>query len=142
MEQTISIYADSPEDELAIWTWLKELLDVLGADGMSSDESTTENLETVYRVKRLPWRREMASNLEKLDRVRILDKTLFNSQGHRPARRIRGDNNPVSDRKPKQGLPKALYNREWLDVQTEDYRELTLSVSEKSFKWLNLMTTG
>jgi hypothetical protein len=85
---------------------------------------------------------EMASNLEKLDRVRILDKTLFNNQGHRPARRIRGNDNPVSERKPKQGLPKALYNSKWLDAQTEDYQELILSISEKSLKWLNLMTTG
>lgn len=107
---------------------------------MSSEESATENLETVYRVKRLPWRREMSSNLDKLDRVRILDKAIFNRQGHKPERRIRSDNNPISARKPKIGLPKALYDREWLDTQTENYREMTLCVSEESFRWLELVT--
>lgn len=109
---------------------------------MSSEESATENFETVYRVKRLPWRREMSSNLDKLDRVRILDKAIFNRQGHKPERRIRSDNNPVSARKPKTGLPKVLYNHKWLDAQTEDYREMTLCVSEEGFRWLELVTVA
>ncbi len=53
------------EDDIALWRWLQLLLQRLGKDGMSSEESEVEegSARGVYYVKKLPWRRSDATSM-------------------------------------------------------------------------------
>lgn len=92
----IKLKAATAASDLAIWRWLGTVVEKLGTDGMSSDESSTEGVETVYRVKKMAWRREIEASLDIIDRERRLNSDIFPPQGSVPTKRIRGDNNPIS----------------------------------------------
>jgi len=64
----IQLKADDQFKDLHLWKWLESVLEHLGTDGMSSDESSTEDFETVYRVKNMPWRRDIADCMDIVDR--------------------------------------------------------------------------
>ena len=59
--------AKNAETEVKIWQWLLSLLQWYGAEGMSSDETSVEGLEVVYRVKILLWRRNIDKYLDLVD---------------------------------------------------------------------------
>lgn len=132
--------ATNEEEDLGAWKWLKSLLDFLGADGMSSDESSsTDRLETVFRVKIMVWRRKMEDCMDIIDQQRIVDPEIYAAQGTKPVKRIRGPENPNSHRLPVTGLPRSLYNEGWLASKSEHYRQLTLHVSKEQFRWINIV---
>jgi len=55
---------DAEEDDANIWRWLADILEWLGADGMSSDESGMEDeIEIIYHMKVMPWRRDLETEL-------------------------------------------------------------------------------
>ena len=84
-------------EDLAIWEWLQELVCSLGVDGMSSDESEDDDdTEILYRVKSMPWRRDIRKELDIIDAIRVKEKGMFSRQGSKPAKRIRVDEPPVS----------------------------------------------
>ena len=59
MDCIIQLRIEREDDpELPVWRWIKGLLEILGSDGMSSDETSVDNVETIYRVKVLAWRRK------------------------------------------------------------------------------------
>ncbi|KAF8583153.1 hypothetical protein K439DRAFT_1283732, partial [Ramaria rubella] len=61
-----------------LWRAIQKLLFLLGVDGMSSEESATENdIETVYRVKILTWRRDIEKELRIINHKRMLDSEIF-----------------------------------------------------------------
>ena len=55
------------EGNLHIWQWLGNLIEYLGSNGMSS-EDTDIGIDRKYRVKILLWRRNMDQYLELIDK--------------------------------------------------------------------------
>src|ERR1700726_615300 len=95
----IRLKANDPESDLEAWRWLGQLLEHLRADGMSSDESSVEGLETVYRVKIFIWRRrEVDQYMDIIDRQRLVDADIWARQGSKPMKRLRGVGNLVTTR--------------------------------------------
>jgi len=125
--------------DLAVWKWLLELMKCYGADGMSSEESSIEGMETIYRVKILVWRRNIEEYLKMIDGQRMqVGQDLFHTSGKTPTPRIRSQDSPKSERDPAVGLPAALYEEGWLEELDEDYRQTTLCVSREQFKFLKI----
>jgi hypothetical protein len=48
VEYMIKLKAGNEDNDLEVWKWFTSILEYLGPDGMSSDESSTEDVETVY----------------------------------------------------------------------------------------------
>jgi hypothetical protein len=136
---TCMIILKEGEDDLPLWEWLQSVLQNLGSDGMSSEESGVEGIETVYRVKILEWRRNMERELDIVDKQRLLDSDLFSPRGSKPVTRIRSPDNVASSRGPVPGLPRSFYDKKWLDRQSDNYRRMTLCVSQQQFKWFKLV---
>lgn len=117
---------------VSTWKWLKRLLDVLQAEGMSSDESDIDGYQVVYRVKTRSWRHvDISLCMESIDEQR-LGIPSFSKQGAKPVKRIRGGGS-VSTRPHVDGLPKECYNQEWMSQATN---KRSLRVSDKPFPWL------
>ena len=55
------------EGDLHIWQWLENLIEYLGSNGMSS-EDTDIGIDRKYRVKILLWRHNMDQYLELIDK--------------------------------------------------------------------------
>jgi hypothetical protein len=106
---------------------------------MSSEESDVEDedIEMIYHVKRLPWRRNIDKELALIDSTRILDAKNFSKQGAKPARRRRGEDIPASVRGPVVGLPRPFYDNEWFGEVP--HRELQLRIPREPFQWINLV---
>jgi hypothetical protein len=122
--------------DLEIWEWLQEMLEWYGQEGMSSDETDYEGLEVVYRVKVLPWRRDVSGYLDIIDReCKLEDQMIYSRAGSKPTKCIRGDNHPTSNREALMGLPSTLYDSEWLDNLSQRKRA-TLCISKERFEWL------
>jgi hypothetical protein len=120
-----------------IWKWLRQLIKTLGEDGTSSDESEVDEETgfTIYRVHKMPWRRNIDFEISTIDRLRLKDKELFSNKGSKPSPRTRSTRNQDSTRMPPKGLPKALYNSEWI-ASRGDKRKL--GISKKPFEWMSL----
>jgi hypothetical protein len=134
------------DKDVALWEWLKDVIERLGMDGMSSDESDTETnvhgIEVpVYRVKILAWRRSMEEELAVIDQSRKY-ATMNWVRGSRPGERRRHHDNAESGRPAVKGLPESLYDAEWLNRRSKEYREETLLVSKEEFRWLKLTKQG
>ena len=124
--------------DLAVWEWLQKLVYSLGVDGMSSDESEDgDDTEILYRVKRMPWRRDIRKELEIIDTTRVKEKGIFSRQGSRPVKRIRGDEPPVSAREAPRFLPKELYDGGWL--QEQRFPDLKPGFSQEQFDWMEIV---
>jgi len=124
-------------DDLVIWQWLLGLVETLGIDGMSSEESEgDDDTEITFHVKTLPWRRNITEELQIIDNMRLLEKGIFAPQGSKPVKRLQGTS-VVSTREAAMGLPRTLYDESWLRLQP--HPNLKPNVSERPFKWLNIM---
>ncbi|KAI0338940.1 hypothetical protein BDW22DRAFT_1458217 [Trametopsis cervina] len=113
--------ADNAPDAWA-WQWLyRVVVDHLGEDGMSSDESEGEELgvHMVYRKKRMPWRRNIDRELALVDRERMRDRENWAPQGSKPA--ARRSSELISVRPAVKNLPRALYDDACLSVVWKDY---------------------
>lgn len=125
--------------EVKIWRWLLSLLQWYGAEGMSSDETSAEGMEIVYRVKILLWRRNIDKYMDLIDGERKQpEQAIFSRSGARPTQRIRAESNSISDRKAIPGLPSELYDGDWLKQLDDHYRQVTLCVSREQFEWMNI----
>jgi hypothetical protein len=124
------------EDFVDLWTWLGNVLEELGQEGMSSDESDVENeTETIYRPKTMPWRRKMDKELDLIDASRFKQK-VFGKQGSKPVRRYRHPDNPVSTREPVEGLPRSFYDDDWFNHRAG--RDRILQISLVDFPWMTV----
>ena len=124
-------------DDLRIWKWLLRLVETLGAEGMSSDESNDENdTELVFRVKKLPWRRNVTKEMGLIDAMRLKQKGVFAPQGSKPGKRIRGDDELVSTREAPGFLPRELYDQDWLKEQR--HPNLKPGFSSLRFEWIEI----
>ena len=132
---------NSPIDasEIKIWEWLKKVLDFLGVDGMSSEESEEENNRTVFRVKIMYWRRDMVKYLDLIDAQRQQVPGLFSNAGSKGVdkRRGRGSGFLISERNPVKKLALTLYDERWFESVGQQ-GQLMLKVSQQRCEWLQI----
>ncbi|KAF8882341.1 hypothetical protein CPB84DRAFT_1851318 [Gymnopilus junonius] len=67
--------------------WLLDLVETLGEDGMSSDESEIDDrtATVIYRVKNMPWRRTISEEMDLIDKQRATAH-IFSKKGSKPMR--------------------------------------------------------
>ncbi|KAJ7176582.1 hypothetical protein C8R46DRAFT_1029901 [Mycena filopes] len=120
---------DAAAGDIATWRRLLEMLHHLGVPGMSSeDEDEVEVEDTkvhIFRVKLCIWREPAVVEL-----LRFVDAqaAVFreHQRGPEAATRIRGRDHGSG--KVPRGLPRSLYNPEWLETQSAAYiKELKIS---------------
>lgn len=109
--------ASSPGDHGVAWQVLFELVDTLGVNGTSSDESDGED----HAVRFKQWRSiELRNLLTYVDDNRIAVNTYGNPlSGARPRKRIRGRHPPISKSSAVPCLPMNFYDQAWYDSLTE-----------------------
>ncbi|KAI5995372.1 hypothetical protein EDC04DRAFT_2585874, partial [Pisolithus marmoratus] len=49
--------------DVELWQWLSDIIDYLGTDGMSSDNSEEEDMQTIFQVCSMPWRHDIDKEL-------------------------------------------------------------------------------
>jgi len=138
VEYMIELRVEDETQDLHLWKWLQSVLEHLGAEGMSSDESSTENFETVYRVTNMPWRRALTESMDIIDRQRHKDADIFTPKGSKPTKRLRGTGNPASERDPVDGLPRAFYDDKWYE-KLNIYHQRKLQITDEDFDWYNII---
>ncbi|TFK53478.1 hypothetical protein OE88DRAFT_1643222 [Heliocybe sulcata] len=114
---TIDLKQEKGESDVAVWQYLQNLVEELGVDGTSSDDTDTEDTVTgvkSFRVRRMPWRRDMESEMKLIDSQRFAEGVSDN-RGSAPALRTRGKPHNSSHRKAAVGLPVIFYDSEWLN---------------------------
>jgi hypothetical protein len=116
LERIIDIKVEEQASDEAVWRWLSTVVEKLGEDGMSSDESDTDTRTglPIYRVKNMKWRRKMAYELDMVDKLRVQDRDIYSQKGAKPTARFRDDRNSESQRVAPKGLPKRMYSSAWL----------------------------
>jgi hypothetical protein len=145
VERVIQIKASKESIDLPTWEYFRELLNKLSIGGMSSEEGGTEKLGdrtlSVYRVKLCLWR---AGEIN--DYLRIIDNAgelpgIGATRGAKSTPRVKTQTLGQSDAPA--GLPRKLYNPEWLKKEETErpfYVEDDLRVSEEAFDLLVLAT--
>ncbi|KAJ7256863.1 hypothetical protein B0H12DRAFT_1070638 [Mycena haematopus] len=132
---TIAIKKDEGiAGDIETWERLLEMVMHLGEHGMSSEEEGEVEVDDakvpVYKVKICVWREpRVVEYLRFVDAQTALFKT--NQRGPTPAPRLREGKAPGSSTAPC-GLPKTLYNSEWLKKATPTYLK-ELKVSKEAF---------
>jgi hypothetical protein len=85
VQMTTLLHQEARDDDVPVWKWLLKVLQQLGIDGMSSDDTDNVNpLETVYRVNVLQWQRDVFRELDLMDEKRIADDEIYAPQGAKP----------------------------------------------------------
>jgi hypothetical protein len=136
----IRLKNEEGSNDVTIWEWLLSLVEYLGADGMSSEESGVEAndegiVQKVYRVNIMVWRRNIDHEVAIIDKTRLQDKDLYSDAGAKPVARKRSDQNGTSNRPPVCELPRAFYDDSWFNRLNTNFRDCTLRVSKKQFHW-------
>ncbi|KAG2347643.1 hypothetical protein BDR05DRAFT_945357 [Suillus weaverae] len=135
----INLKKDNEDKDLPAWMWLQKVIKTLGDGGMSSEESNVENnIHCVLWVKNMAWHRKMKQELDVINHQRVLDDDVFVPQGSKPMKRIHAPGNSMSEHSLITGLPKALYNGEWVDGLTGGQVE-RLNVSNNTFRWMKVV---
>ena len=124
------------DDESKVWIDNYNIVDTLGIDGQSSDESDGDE-EGVYNVKLIHWRnKKLVKRLNKVDGVR---RTTNKYGNRRPGtkRRIRKRRSVRDSREttrpPPTGKPINFYSEEWyMSLTTQQKRDLNAE-SEMAF---------
>ncbi|KAJ7193736.1 hypothetical protein GGX14DRAFT_588091 [Mycena pura] len=133
IEATIALKEEDSAVDLETWKRLLKIVQYLGPEGMSEEEEQTQMVEgtrvTTYKIKLCVWREPTVA-----DYMRGVDMQTKQFQqihgGRAPAPRIRVQE--VGTSKPPKGLPKCLYNSEWLGTLTP--RVVTeLKISKQAF---------
>jgi hypothetical protein len=117
------------------------VIERLGVDGMSSDESDVDTDArgrevTVFYTKRMRWRRWIEEELAIIDGCHSYAKA--HGRGSKLVERRRNGRNAESSRNPMPNLPEAFYDEEWLNSRSSKYRDLTLHVSKDNFEWFKI----
>ena len=120
--------------------WLLKMVEFMGKDGMSSEESEedpTTHLTTLH-VKEMPHRRPITRELNFIDKQRVVDKTKYSKRGTQPQTRIRSPRAGDLRRKPFTGRPMTCYDPSWLDSKS-DSQVRALDISSKEFQWRDIL---
>lgn len=137
LEGIVAIKRTQHDANIESWKWIKRIINQLGHDGMSSDDSNCEQETLIIKTlqtRRMPWRRDLTRIIELLDHERRLDKSVFQLQGSLPVPRTRNLQALASSRPMVFELPLAFYDKQWYASLTEEQRE-ELEVPKKNFIW-------
>lgn len=145
MTRIIAIKGSYASIDLHTWQYFRVILEKLSIGGMSSEEATVDNVGgitlTVFEVKLCEWRAPEIDNM-----LSIIDKageTVMSCRGSKAAPRVKSKKPGASG--PQVGLPRNLYNRQWLDKMEKErplYVRDELRVSEEAFDLLMLATAN
>lgn len=135
-----------PHADLEFWKWALTVIERLGAEGMSSDESCGEETATherIYRVKIMVWRRRMEDVLKIIDECRHGSNGIFSLRGSTGLKRIRPPTDepqtwPRSKRPAGEHLPFVFYDEHWFNEVDVGVRVSTLHVTQEEFRWAQL----
>ena len=137
--------------EKSRWGEFLKILDMLGKEGMSSDESTQEEdtHRPCYRVSVLPWRRDFDAIMEAIDLERLGEQSSYSKRGSVPTMRYHQSrtlahsghvsaNTRVheSRRPPVYNLPAAFYDEQWIAERSEEYVNEVLCGSGRGYEWV------
>jgi len=137
---TLQMESEADAPEAAIWEWLLQVIQKLGVDGMSSEDTDNSNgIETIYRVRILPWRRRIDRELAIIDGKRLHAGDIYHEQGAKPSKHLRSLSAPHSRQKPVCKLPRVLYDNDWYEGLTDPMKERTICVSKEQFRWLEII---
>ncbi|PIL25943.1 hypothetical protein GSI_11697 [Ganoderma sinense ZZ0214-1] len=80
------------------WKKFLQIIDTLGKEGMSSDDSAEEEAthRSCYQVSILPWRRDFDAIMDKIDAERWNPRSGYSTRGSRPTPRHRQDKALIS----------------------------------------------
>lgn len=139
----IDIKESEDAPDTPIWKWLHQLIKTLEEDGTSSDESEVDEQTGYisYCAHKMPWHHNIDFEISMIDKLCLHDKDLFSGKGSKPLPRMRSDWNKDSAQKtPVKGLPRAVYDSEWIAKQSE-WDKHGLGISKKPFEWMTLRQT-
>ncbi|KAG2074342.1 hypothetical protein BDR04DRAFT_1151030 [Suillus decipiens] len=133
LEHLIKYKTNEDKEDAPGWQWLQRLVGTLGECGISSKESDMENdIEIVLHVKNMTWCCAIECKLDIINHQRIVDDDIFAPQGSKPMKWIWSAGNLMTSRAEVDGLPEALYNKEWLMGLTP-HQVKRLSISDERF---------
>jgi hypothetical protein len=119
-----------------VWEYLNSIVETLDKDGMSSDESETEDYGLpVFRLKTMPWRADFSHELKIIDEQRLAGAAVFTPRGSKPAKRLHNAKRE-SVRPAVAGLPRSFYNLSWLSDQRPSFK-----VSNEKFQRIEIMVS-
>ncbi|KAG2086014.1 uncharacterized protein F5147DRAFT_781798 [Suillus discolor] len=122
------------KDDLPVWVYLNSIVETLGKDGMSSDESDVDDCEVqALRLKSMPWRADFSHEMKIVDAQRFAGAAIFTPRGSKPAKCL---HNPKREslQPAVAALPRAFYNPLWLSKQRS-----TFKVSNTKFQRMEIM---
>jgi hypothetical protein len=141
VKQVIALKTGTNAPDLGAWEYFSRMLELLDVDGMSSEEEDVRHYEgqtvTVFVVKLCFWRADEITQY-----IKFIDKEAPNVQGRRNRLIPRIPSNVIGSTLPK-GLPRLMYNQEWLaqmEANHGDYATTELRVSRELFDLLVLAT--
>ncbi|KAJ6535582.1 hypothetical protein B0H19DRAFT_1271323 [Mycena capillaripes] len=128
-----------------VWKWVKKLLELLGALGMSSEDAKPRKFrignqqvqQITHIISICPWRPDEITKVLDLVDSAADGISLKNGTTARP--RLRGE--AISNTPPPQGLPETLYDEEWMEeglAMDPDFKE-DLMVSEEAFEIMEVV---
>jgi hypothetical protein len=135
----IELKREDDADDLDAWEFLHDVLETLGEDGISSDESDidTRTGTEVYYSKKMPWRRDVAHEMTIIDRERGKDRQIRSRRGAKEVVRVKNGAKGDTRRSAPTGRPKSFYDKEWLRAQSKQNRR-ALEISGEDFNWLDI----
>lgn len=125
-------------DRLPCWEYALSILQNLGKEGMSSDESEIEQTEAstrnIFLVKHLLWRRDIERLLRAVDDVRYLEPSgIYSPQGSKPVPRATENDPLVSCRPPPESLSPTMLDLTW----AQSHRDIKGRLTGKKFTWID-----
>ncbi|KAI6007805.1 hypothetical protein EDC04DRAFT_2907639 [Pisolithus marmoratus] len=120
--------------DVELWQWLSDVVDHLGTDGMSSEDSKEEDMQTVFQVCGMPWRHDIDKELRFID-SKHKDQFISSPKGTKPVKCIRPSNPFPSAHQPVCDLPATFYKPEWLEGNPT-------FKSDKVFQWSQFIVQG
>ena len=113
------------EESTAAWQDHLRIIETLGAEGQSSDETDEED-PNMYNVRTLPWRsKELAMKVAITDKTRNTTNGYGNQRpGNRPQTRKRRKDAKPSQRKPPRGKPMNYYDAKWHNKLTHGQKRV------------------
>ncbi|KAG0695095.1 hypothetical protein DFH29DRAFT_1005733 [Suillus ampliporus] len=134
---TLTLLSDrnaTGKDDQVVWAYLQSMMENLGKDGMSSDESEYgDGNVQVFHQKSMPWRADFSHEMQIIDQQHLTGATIFTLRGSKPAKHFHNANQD-SSRNAIEGLPTAFYDPTWLTEQC-----LSFMVSKKKFQRMEII---
>lgn len=132
------------------WSNLLRILEILGDNGMSSDESATEEVtyRPCYQVTILLWRHDFDAMMDIIDDACMDVTSGYSNRGSKPTPRhhherhiawSQGDTMVIklTRREPVCNLPIKFYDEKWLNERTDEYVEHILHISREGYQWVH-----